>query len=322
MLPSSDRREAQRGFTLIELLVVIAVVAILIGLLLPAVQKVRSAAARLTCQNHLKQLGLALHSHHDAFSHFPAGRGTPLPTVFSAHAQLLPFVEQENVGKWIDPTAAPTAFTVGPTSYSGTANLAAATTVVKILLCPADPNVGRVPGLPFGGTNYAGNAGSGSVANGTLTNADGIFFLGSAIRLTDIADGTSNTAAFGERPLGDGQNSAPGEPRTTGLRIRELAGATDTTATACAGGTPWNGERGAKWILGNYGNTLYNHALPPNAAEADCMNMTQQKGRFAARSFHAGGVNLASCDGSVRFVTDGVEPAAWRAAATRAGGDP
>ena len=108
------------AFTLLELLIVLAIVGVLTGLLLPAVQKLRGAAARINCANNLKQIGLALHSHHDTAGRFPAGRGTPLPLVFSAHARLLPFIEQENLRNLIDFSAAPTTFSVagGPT-YDG-----------------------------------------------------------------------------------------------------------------------------------------------------------------------------------------------------------
>src|SRR5215218_3712934 len=111
------RVRIRRGFTLIELLVVIAIIGVLVGLLLPAVQKVRAAAARISCGNNLKQIGLALHAHHDSLNRFPAGRGSPLPAVFSAHAQLLPFLEQESLQRGIDFSAAPVTFSVagGPT---------------------------------------------------------------------------------------------------------------------------------------------------------------------------------------------------------------
>src|SRR5688572_26360871 len=121
MAPTSrPRRDAMRGrraFTLIELLVVVGIVAVLTGLLLPAVQKARAAAARAACGNNLKQIGLALHAHHDARGRFPPGRGAPLPAVFSAHAPLLPFLEQEGVQTEIDFSAAPVTFSVagGPT---------------------------------------------------------------------------------------------------------------------------------------------------------------------------------------------------------------
>jgi prepilin-type N-terminal cleavage/methylation domain-containing protein/prepilin-type processing-associated H-X9-DG protein len=311
--------QKRQAFTLIELLVVIAIIAVLIGLLLPAVQKVRAAAARASCSNNLKQIGLALHSHHDNKGRFPPGRGTPLPSVFSAHAYLLPFLEQGTLQRLVDFSIAPVTFSIanGPT-YDGTPNLPAATTTVKTYLCPADPVGSPVPGLAFGATSYAANAGSGAIDSGSLTNSDGVFFLGSTVGFRDLLDGTSNTVAFSERTVGPGQVGAGREE----LILERPAGADPTAASCAAGDGTWNPERGAKWILGNYGNTLYNHALTPNPSGIwDCMDIRQQKGRMAARSNHPGGVSVLFCDGGVRFVADGTSPNVWQALATRGGGE-
>jgi prepilin-type N-terminal cleavage/methylation domain-containing protein len=305
----------RRAFTLIELLVVVAIIATLIGLLLPAVQKVRAAAARLSCQNNLKQLGLAAHNYHSAFHAFPPGRGAPAPRIFSAQAYLLPFVEQSGLDAMIDFTQPPATYTAPGIVYSGTRNEPAAVAALKVLTCPADPANGRVPGLRFGGTNYAGNAGSGA-NRGNLAAADGMFFTASAVRLEDVADGTSNTALFAERPLGGGAGDT--DPRRAMI---ELPGATEPTPAACAGAVLSNPERGGKWIVGNYGNTLYNHADRPNPPTPDCTNATQQKGRMAARSRHTGIVVAGFADGSVRGVSDAIAPDAWRALGTRAGGE-
>src|SRR5262249_49758223 len=160
------------------------------------------------------------------------------------------------------------------------------------------------------------------IDGGLLDTADGVFILAKATRIKDITDGTSHTAAFAERTLGAG-NELSTDIADASRSMREIPGATTPDATACeaAGSGTGNQERGAKWILGNYGNTLYNHALTPNAAEHDCLNATQRKGRMAARSAHLGGVNLVLCDGSVRFVDDNIDFAAWRPLATRAGGE-
>jgi prepilin-type processing-associated H-X9-DG protein len=287
-------------------------------LLLPAVQKVRDAAARLRCANNLKQIGLALHNYHAAEGRFPPGRGTPTPAIFSPHAYLLPYLEKENLRGLIDFAAPPATFTVPPsTVHDGSRNYPAATTLVRTYVCPADPTDGRVPGSDFAGTSYAACAGSGA-NSGLLANADGVFFLGSKVRIEDIIDGSSNTAAFSERMLGAG-GAGPGDARRVML---EIPGAGDTNAASCQPSAgSWNGERGAKWIVGNYGNTLYNHAELPNPPGYDCLNATQQKARLAARSTHPGGVHVLFCDGGVRFIHDGIRAQAWQAMATRAGGE-
>lgn len=307
------------GLSLLELLVVVGIIGALAGLLLSAVQKVRAAAARTGCANNLHQIGVALHNHHTTVGRFPPGRGTPTPRIFSASAYLLPHVEQDALRSRIDFTAPPATFNVGATVYDGSINLPAAGTVIPVFVCPSDPMRGRVPGSAYAGTNYAANGGSGQAGSGTLTGADGVFFVGSTVRLDDISDGTSTTAAFSERTLGIGA-TGPGDLRRV---MFELPLAADPTASACAGpsGGVWNTSRGEKWIVGNYGYTIYNHAYPPNPPEWDCTNATQQKGRFAPRSLHPGGVSVLFCDGGVRFVTDNVALPVWRGAATRIGGE-
>jgi len=309
------KRKKRYGVTLVELLCVIAVIATLMGLFLPAVQTARSSAARTTCLNNLKNLALAAHNHHSTQGAFPAGRGAPVPKIFSAHAFLLPHLEQDALAARIDFEAPPATYSANGTTYDGAANLYAATTPVNAFICPSDRMVGHVPGSQYLGTNYAGNAGSGA-NSGALVNADGVFFLGSAVRLPQITDGASQTALFAERPIGGGIGNT--EPHR--LMI-ELPGTADTTAATCGAGDLWNAARGGKWIVGNYGNTLYNHALPPNSPSPDCTNATQQKGRMAARGNHASGLNVAFADGSSRLVSDQIDPALWTAFGSRAGGD-
>lgn len=320
---STRQRIALRSFTLIELLVVLATIGVLVAIVLPAVQMAREGARRLSCGNNLRQIGLALHHYHTVYQCFPAGRRGPLPQVFSPQAQILPYLEQETLESRIDYGSAPVTVAVdgGPT-YSGAQNYAVATTVVATFQCPSDAAAGRVPGCVYGATNYAANTGSGTAAAGSLQGAEGVFFLGSAVRIEEIRDGTSHTAAFSERPLGPGTLAATPDSELAGY-IWELPVGIDPSPGACNSSTSgvWNPDRGAKWMLGNYGNTLYNHYYPPNARQCDCMNNPQQKAYMTARSFHPGGVELLFCDGSVRFVPNSVDLAVWRALATRAEGE-
>ena len=150
--------------------------------------------------------------------------------------------------------------------------------------------------------------------------ADGVFYLTSRVRFADLVDGSSHTAAFAERTLGSGELSATELPTDVGLYILELKNSVDVSIAGCAssGNGGWYSQRSAKWILGNYGNTLYNHFYGPNARDWDCMNLPQQKGFLSARSNHPGGVQLLCCDGSTRFIVDMIDLAVWRGLSTRA----
>jgi prepilin-type N-terminal cleavage/methylation domain-containing protein/prepilin-type processing-associated H-X9-DG protein len=316
----------RRAFTLVELLVVIAIIGFLIALLLPAVQAARESSRRAACANNLKQLGLALLQFYDAQQHFPAGRGGPVPLVFSPQAYILPYVEQDGLYGQLDLKSAPTTLVIAGVTYSGANNATAAAQAVRVLQCPSDPADGIVPGSTFGGTNYVANTGSGTVGNGTLASADGVFYLTSAVRFADMVDGSSHTAAFSERMLGTGLtlNTPTLSAADAAYYILELGTGIDVSVPTCAtlATGDWYSTRSAKWILGNYGNTLYNHFYTPNTTSYDCMNLAQQKGFMAARSNHPSGVNLLACDGSVRFIATNVDLAVWRALSTIAGSEP
>ncbi|MCI0702929.1 MAG: DUF1559 domain-containing protein [Planctomycetia bacterium] len=343
----------RRAFTLIELLVVIAIIAVLIGLLLPAVQKVREVAARMKCQNNLKQLGLALHNYESATSKLPSAfiadpGSSGLPAYYfswSVLAQLNPYLEQTAIYNRMDltqPIYVPPTFTISP------ANQFAVVQMVPIFLCPSDK--GQPVSSAYGVTNmapsnYAACIGSGTTNGGapfgSPWGSDGAFQARIAIRITDISDGTSNTAAMSESILGEGTESAPGTGAAptgpeTSYKYLGFDGSVPVNDANCAG-TPmgWNlsNRRGFMWATGEIRCGTYNHYYAPNSPNYDCIANYRNPGNpadpanstgvgfRAARSRHTSGVNLLMCDGSVRFVSDSIPALTWRALSTRNGGE-
>jgi prepilin-type N-terminal cleavage/methylation domain-containing protein len=344
------------GFTLIELLVVIAIIAVLIGLLLPAVQKVREAAARIQCVNNMKQLGLAMHNYNSAIGKFPAaslGNSNPSkypPSIYtdyffswSALAQLNPYLEQTSIYNSMDLTQP----IYDPTNnFSITAaNQFAVQQVVKIFLCPSDLGQPVVQGQPVGNpanygvstlgpTNYAVCVGSGTTNGGapfgSPIKSDGMFQAVNPLRVEDIPDGLSNTACMSESILGQGAEDvfgptppAPG----TAATVFAYVGIQKITAANCANPSGWNifQPRGFMWATGEMRCASYNHYYTPNSSSFDCVgNDLATFTAFAwkgARSRHPGEVNLLLGDGSVHFVTNGISSTTWLALSTRGGGE-
>lgn len=302
------------GFTLIELLVVVAIIGVLIGLLLPAVQKVREAANRLSCSNNLKQIGLAAHNYHDSFHRLPAGQISS--TRFSALSKLLPYIEQDNLYNQIDFNS----------NEFAPPNLPAIMQGIGIFRCPSDVAESPLP-QAGGPTNYMANKGSGIVwqdtsgPNANMPMPNGVFYYDSRIKFADIKDGLSNTAFFSERLLGDGSNSivSPIEDvfldtnsPTTPDEAVQMCDALDITDLA----NQFPFFMGAPWSDGQH---TYLHASLPNTRS--CGFLYVLRAVMPPSSRHLGGVNLLMGDGSVHFIQNGIDLPTWRGMGSRNGGE-
>jgi len=271
-------QHSRRGFTLIELLVVIAIIGTLMGLLMPAVQKIRGAAARIQCANNLRQLGLAAISYHTTHKSFPPGYAAtaayPNTTPgWGWGAFLLPQIEQDNLYQQID-------FTKPVLSTP------AAQAVVSVFLCPMD----QTPSDAFpvtdatftvigqlGPSSYAATVGSdASEVDDPVCN--GIFYRNSRTRLTDITDGASHTVMFGDRAWS----------QTNGA----WAGAPNGAITRAGARNPWTNATGPSAALILAHNNWINIRTDADGGLDD----------FSSN--HGGGVNVVLADGSVQFIAD------------------
>jgi prepilin-type N-terminal cleavage/methylation domain-containing protein/prepilin-type processing-associated H-X9-DG protein len=275
------------GFTLIELLVVIAIIAILIGLLLPAVQKVREAAARTQCQNNLKQLALGLHNYHSAYEKFPAGWKTNQPAGTNNDTgwwgwgtELLPYIEQQNLYNRLNPTTRTmiAVFQSDPDALR---------TPVKTFICPSNTVAPLNDDRPFSRmvsgqsitiaiSNYPGNGGN--------RGGHGLFDGDKQLNVLAITDGTSNTLAVGERA------SKVVTPQT--LQGRQFAALWAGTSNAANETMRGDSNTNNSPVVGY---TLYR--MPDGYSNT---GVVWQDAAFSSN--HTGGANFAMCDGSVRFI--------------------
>ena len=315
---------ARTAFTLIELLVVIAIIAVLIGLLLPAVQAARETARGAQCTNHLKQIGLAMHQYINDNDVLPPAGGIDLnfitigtgrvPQNSSIHLRLTNYLEQRTVYDAYN-------FMLGDVvnGNSVPANTTVMSTAIPGYLCPSDANPGSEENLDVGYgvrvtcVNYAVNAGTnrsytGGVVNGVAWWLGGNRSYGGRVGFSAVRDGTSNTAAFSEWVKGKSGQNALGPNLLYQVSQLNFGGPLQDIAACESSTTPLWDFKGEYWTLQDTGRGgPYYHIMPPNKPACGVSASYGVIDSFiGASSFHPGGVNVLFMDGSVHFVKDAI----------------
>ncbi len=326
----------RRGFTIIELLVVIAIIAILISLLLPAIQQAREAARRTQCKNHLKQLGLAVHNYASSYRYLPPGASVDLSVTstgnngsWGVHGRILPLLEQGNLYNNVD------------LSIAWDFQTAIDGLKIPVYACPSDPksDQARDPGsgkVTLYPTNYGFNYGTWFVFDTTNGNGgNGAFFPNASLTIAAFTDGTSNTLLASEVKSWQPYTRNGGPSTTT------IPSTASEAATITASGGQFKTNTGhTEWPDGRVHHTGFTVTMNPNThvpytnagTEYNADYNSWQEGKnggagsptyaiITSRSHHIGVVNAVLVDGSVRTISENISLDIWRALGTRQNGE-
>jgi len=304
--------------TIVELLVVLAIIALLLALLLPAVQGIREAARRTQCKSQLRQIGIALHNYESVHGMWPAGS---FQFRTSWEVAILPHIDQSALFQQVDFSPIPRQAPASRIAHIP----------IRLYLCPSDPVPEIYSGtITVAATSYSGNSGRGLLVGGFdgifshMTPSDPRRYAEGQVRMADITDGLANTAAVAEILHSDNRSRD---------RLRVIWNLPSTYSTEqisrfrgeCAAIPPepstsgWVGNsiaHGFEWITGEIGFSMYNHLLPP--MQPSCFNGTSvQQGIYTAASTHAVVTHVLFADGHVRGVSRSIDPQIWAALGSR-----